>query len=301
MKTIIKLIFTITIFYFLFQNIDHKKFTSILLESHIHFIFFALLFQLASIALASYRWRLIMQLLDFRERVSFYSQSYFKGMFFNQLLPGSIGGDAIKIYDLAKKNYSKKESIFGVLIDRVIGLVGLLILSFISNLAFYGSFPNWLFNLINIITIGGILSFIIGIYIHKITFLEKIKFINYIYKLSLKIYTLYKNKKDLFFQLLISLFVHICSVAAIYCIALSIDVHLSLYYYLVAIPPVFLFMIVPISFAGWGIREGAMVAILSLVGVDKEKILVISIVYGIILIISSIPGALFWIKKKKKV
>jgi uncharacterized protein (TIRG00374 family) len=301
MKTIIKLIFTIAIFYFLFENIDHDRFISIVFKSHIQFILIALFFQLASIALASYRWRLIMQLLNFKEKVSFYTQSYFKGMFFNQLLPGSIGGDAIKIYDLAKKDYSKKESIFGVLIDRVIGLIGLLILSLISNLIFYGSFPNWLFNLINVITISGILSFIIGIYIHKISFLEKIKFINYIHKLSLKIYILYKNKKDLFIQLLISLFVHICSVLAIYCIALSIDVQLSLYYYLVAIPPVFLFMIVPISFAGWGIREGAMVAILSLVGVDKEKILVISIVYGIILIISSIPGALFWIKKKKKV
>lgn len=301
MKTIIKLILTVVIFYFLFTSIDLEKFFSILSTSNIFFLLLALVFQVASIFLAAYRWRLIMQTLQFKERVSFYVQSYFKGMFFNQLLPGSISGDAVKVYDLSKKNYSKKESLYGVLIDRVIGLVGLLILNFVSNIIFYGSFPYWLFHLINMVTLGGIIGFFAGLYISKIKALENIKLIKYIYKLSKKTYDLYINKKDLLKHLSISILVHLCSVMAIYTIALSIGVNLSFYYYLVAIPPVFLFLIVPISFAGWGIREGAMVAILSLVGVDKEKILVISIVYGITLIISSSIGAWFWIKKKKEV
>lgn len=300
MKTFIKIAFTIVIFYFLFKNLDFKEFASILIEANVALLLIALFFQVASILFAAYRWRLIMQLLEYKERVSFYVQSYFKGMFFNQLLPGSIGGDAVKIYDLSKKGYSNKYSIFGVLIDRAVGLVGLLILSFIFNLLFYGTFPDWLFQLIFLITSGGIISFVIGIYLHKIAFLEKVKLLNYFYRLSKKIDELYTVRKDLFFHLSISVLVHACSIIAIYNIALSIGVDLPFYYYFIAIPPVFLFMIVPISFAGWGIREGSMVAILMLVGVAKEKILVISIVYGILVIISSLPGVLFWIKKRKE-
>ena len=89
--------------------------------------------------------------------------------------------------------------------------------------------------------------------------------------------------------------VHLLTVMAIYAIALSIDVKLDFQIFLIAIPPVFLLMIVPLSLAGWGIREGAMVGILMLVYEDKTKILAISILYGILLIISALPGSYFWI------
>jgi uncharacterized membrane protein YbhN (UPF0104 family) len=56
---------------------------------------------------------------------------------------------------------------------------------------------------------------------------------------------------------------------------------------------------VPISLAGWGIREGAMIGIFLLIGADQTKVLAMSIIYGILLIISSLPGAYFWIKSKK--
>jgi hypothetical protein len=69
--------------------------------------------------------------------------------------------------------------------------------------------------------------------------------------------------------------------------------------FLIAVPPVFLLTIIPISLAGWGVREGAMVGIFMLVGADETKILAISILYGLLLIISSLPGSYFWVKSKR--
>ena len=74
---------------------------------------------------------------------------------------------------------------------------------------------------------------------------------------------------------------------------------MSFQIFLIAIPPVFLLTIVPISLAGWGIREGAMVGIFMLVGADETKVLAMSILYGMLLIIASIPGAYFWVKSKR--
>jgi uncharacterized membrane protein YbhN (UPF0104 family) len=68
--------------------------------------------------------------------------------------------------------------------------------------------------------------------------------------------------------------------------------------YFVAVPPVLLLSIVPVSLAGWGVREGGMVGIFMLIGADKETVLSMSILYGIILIVSSLPGMYFWIKNK---
>ncbi len=298
MKNIIKFIITVVIFYFLFQYIDFKNVIKVLAKSHGGFILLALIAQLISTVIAAYRWRLIMKLLDFKERVSFYVQSYFRGSFFNQVLPGSIGGDAVRVIELVQKNYDKKEAIYGIFVDRIIGLVGLLVLNLLANNIFYGNFPAWLYQLLNLISIGGILGFSALFIIEKLTFLAKLPFLNIFLRLSKRLNRLYANKMLLVEHISISVVVHLFSILAIYGLALSVEVHLSLQTLLIAIPPVFLLTIVPISLAGWGVRESGMVGILMLVGAQKEEILVISVLYGLLLILASLPGAWFWNKNK---
>ncbi|MFT7002668.1 MAG: hypothetical protein ACJAWW_000001, partial [Sulfurimonas sp.] len=140
MKNIIKLIITIVMFYFLFQYVDFRNLVDILAKSHGGTILIALFFQLGSTYLAAYRWRLIMRLLVFNEKFSYYVKSYFKASFFNQVLPSSIGGDAVRIIDLTQKGYDKKDSLYGVFVDRVVGLVGLLVLNLIATILFFGTF-----------------------------------------------------------------------------------------------------------------------------------------------------------------
>ena len=299
MKNTLKLIITIVIFYFLLQYIDFDHVIKVLEKSHGGFILLALIAQLISTLLAAYRWRLIMKLLGFKERVSFYVQSYFRGSFFNQVLPGSIGGDAVRVIELVQKGYDKKDSIYGIFVDRIIGLVGLLVLNLIANNLFYGNFPSWLYQLLNLVTIGGVDGFNMLFVFEKITFLTKFSFSNLFVRLSKRLNTLYASKTLLIQHIAITVVVHIFSILAIYGLALSVEVDLSLQTLLIAIPPVFLLTIVPISLAGWGVRESGMVGILMLIGAQKEEILVISVLYGLLLILAALPGAWFWNKNKQ--
>ncbi|MEA1920971.1 MAG: lysylphosphatidylglycerol synthase transmembrane domain-containing protein [Campylobacterota bacterium] len=299
MKNILKLIITIVIFYFLFQYIDFEHVIKVLEKSHGGFILLALIAQLASTLVAAYRWRLIMKLLGFHEKVSFYVQSYFRGSFFNQVLPGSIGGDAVRAIELVQKGYDKKDSIYGIFVDRIIGLVGLLVLNLIANNLFYGSFPSWLHQLLNLITIGGIAGFSMLFIFERFSFLSKFSFSNLFVRLSKRLNRLYETKMLLMQHIAITIIVHIFSILAIYGLALSVEVDLNMQTLLIAIPPVFLLTIVPISLAGWGVRESGMVGILMLVGAQKEEILVISVLYGLLLILAALPGAWFWNKNKQ--
>ena len=299
MKNIIKLLITIAIFYVLFQHIDFQKLWHILAKSHGGWIFLALIMQLGSTYLAAYRWFKISKLLAFKESLSFYVQSYFKGTFFNQVLPSSIGGDAIRVIDLTKMNYEKKDAFYDIFIDRVIGLVGLLVLNLIASLIFYGTFPSDFSQLIIFISLAGILGFSSLFIFHNFAFLENIKVINLLHRLSKRLNEHYTSKTLLLKHISISVAVHMLTVLAIYGISLSIDAHLSFQMLLIAVPPVFLLTIVPVSLAGWGIREGAMVGIFTLVGADPAKVLAMSILYGLLLIISAIPGSYFWMKNKK--
>lgn len=299
MKNIIKLILTIVMFYFLFQYIDLKNLIDILAKSHGGTIVIALLFQLASTYLAAYRWRLIMKLLVFNENVSYYVKSYFKGTFFNQVLPSSIGGDAVRIIDLTQKGYDKKDAVYGVFVDRIVGLVGLLVLNLLATIIFYGTFDNDFSLLIIIITLGGIIGFALLFHLEKIAFLANYKFLNLFHRLAKRLNKLYADRTLLYLHIAVSVGVHLLSILTIYALALSIDFHMSFQIFLIAVPPVFLLTIVPISLAGWGIREGAMVGIFMLVGADETKVLAMSILYGLLLIISSLPGSYFWVKSKK--
>jgi len=299
MKNIIKLIITIAIFYFLFRNIDFVNFSKLIFNSHGGWIFVALLMQLTSTYLAAYRWFKISQLLVFKERLSFYVQSYFKGTFFNQVLPSSIGGDAVRIIDLTREGYDKRDALYGVFVDRIVGLVGLLVLNLLATLIFFGTFERDFSLLIILITVSGISGFALLFHLHRLTFLENIKGLNLFVKLANRLNSLYASRMLLIKHISISVIVHLFSVLTMYGLSLALGLDLSFQTLLIAVPPVFLLTIVPISLAGWGVREGAMIGIFMLVGADQTKVLAMSILYGFLLILSALPGSYFWIKSKQ--
>ncbi len=300
-KNIIKLFITIIIFYLLSQHVDFKQLFAILVNSNLILISTAILLQIINTSLTAYRWLDISKALMFKEKNSFYFKSYFKGTFFNQVLPSTIGGDAIRIFDLVVKGYSKKKSFYNVFVDRAIGLVSMLIMSLIVSILFYGIFATNFTNFIILVATLGILCFLLLFIINRIEFLAKMVFMSLFYKLSANLNSLYKNKKLLLKHITISIVIHFLSIIVIYILALSVfTISLDFKFFLIAMPVVFLLSIIPISLAGWGIREGVMVGIFILVGLDKTKIMATSILYGILLIISSLPGAYFYLINKQK-
>ena len=60
-------------------------------------------------------------------------------------------------------------------------------------------------------------------------------------------------------------------------------------------PAIILITLLPISFAGWGLREGTMIGFLLFLGLSKSGILALSVLYGILLILASLPGLYFYL------
>ena len=60
-------------------------------------------------------------------------------------------------------------------------------------------------------------------------------------------------------------------------------------------PVISLFLALPISFAGWGLREGLMVFYLSYLHMGHEQALALSLLLGCTVVLTSLPGALLWI------
>ena len=92
----------------------------------------------------------------------------------------------------------------------------------------------------------------------------------------------------------LSIFSHAWTVLIAFVLSLGMGVEVGLLEMMVLVPPVVLMSMLPISLAGWGVREGAMVAALGLVGVAPADALALSVVFGLILLIGALPGAAIW-------
>lgn len=299
MANLIKLITSISIVAFLLYKLDFSNVWDTISHASLGLLAAALLMQLLSQALAAYRWYLIMEMLNFPHKLWFYVKSYFKGSLFNQVLPTSIGGDAYRIIEVSAHGGVMKEAFYGVFIDRVVGLVGLLILNFSANLFDSTLLPSGFFMAINIIIMSALFGLFILMAVHKFSFFERYKITRMFYQLSERFRFIYKTPKRIAQQLVLSVLIHLLAMLALFGIGHSVGINEPLSTYLVLIPPAILLTILPISFAGWGVREGALIGLFLLIGIDQTLVLAMSLIYGVTLIIAALPGLWFFIRSKK--
>ena len=81
----------------------------------------------------------------------------------------------------------------------------------------------------------------------------------------------------------------------VFLLSQSLFLNLSFLDCLVLIPPVVLVSTIPISIAGWGVREAAMITLLALVGVAEADAFVLSVLFGLLTFGLSLPGGIVWI------
>ncbi len=92
----------------------------------------------------------------------------------------------------------------------------------------------------------------------------------------------------------LSIVIHLLTATAAWCAARSVGADTPLLYALYLVPPVILITVIPISIAGWGLREGAMVAAFSYAGLPQSDGLMVSLLLGASLMVIGIIGGLVW-------
>jgi hypothetical protein len=98
-----------------------------------------------------------------------------------------------------------------------------------------------------------------------------------------------------------SIVIHLLTAFAAWCAARSVAADLTLLNALLLMLPVVLVAVVPISIAGWGVREGAMVAAFGYAGLVASDGLIVSLLYGAGYLVLGIAGGIVWITRREKV
>ena len=90
--------------------------------------------------------------------------------------------------------------------------------------------------------------------------------------------------------------VHLMSVVIVVILAEALRTPIAPGAALVLVPPIFAAALLPISHGGWSARELATVVSLGLAGMPTTTALTISITVGFLALVSTVPGALLWVR-----
>lgn len=257
----------------------------------------AVVLMVFQIVLGAVRWGLVLRALSASLHWVQTVSVYYVGVFFSIVLPGAVGGDAVRMWFARKNGLSLGAAFNSVALERAVTVFGLVLLVCLTQPILMVRLPDlpgaWVFPMLLAVCVLGILT---------LATLDKLPQSLHRWRLVRGVAVLAADTRKLFFHpgyslatLVVALIGHINLSMAVYVLAVGLGLDVHALDCLVLVPPVILIMTLPISIAGWGVRETAMVTAFGFVGIADSSTLVLSILFGIVTMLTALPGGLVFL------
>jgi glycosyltransferase 2 family protein len=225
------------------------------------------------------------------------------GVFFNQTLPSSIGGDAVRLWLVARGGAGWRAATYSIFVDRAIGLIALAII-IVASLPWSYSLvtdPNGRSALlfVDFAALAGGMGFLI---LGRLQWpwLKRWWGTHHLHACSAIANRAIFNSERGPTIAVLSLLVHVLAVVIAWCVVHSIAAPVAFSQIFQLVPPVMLITMVPISIAGWGVREAAMGLAFGYAGLMTNEGVNVSLLFGAVSFIVGAFGGLVWIFSAEK-
>jgi uncharacterized protein (TIRG00374 family) len=249
--------------------------------------------------LSALRWWLLLSTTNAPLPFSRALPSYYLGVFLNNFLPTSMGGDVARIVHLRLRGLSTKALIGSALVDRIIGLTVIITIGAFSALA-APTIPLGADKVtaLAFLALAALVTPLLLMTPHAVRLVNRFAERYHgtrIRRAIIEIVGLcqsYRRAKPVLLAAYGITVLMQCIVIFIYfLLGNGIGVGLTLLTYFAVIPLVFVAASLPISIGGLGVREGVLVGMLVAARVDGQLALGLSILYLLVLWTASLPGA----------
>ena len=303
-KLLIKIAISTVFLYLVIKQVDIDTILTLVKTANpIYFVLIVLLI-IINYLISTYRWY---KLYQSNSKPSFicFLKLYFKGSFFNNFLPTSIGGDSYKIFKLGKKTGDKVSALTATFMDRFTGFVILILISYVGVIF---TWSHWLALLSDLTRSRPLAYFVFGFslisfWIVAFAYFGLLKVIAPKVAVIQKLYNAlktYKDRQDLIVPMVVtSLIVQICAVLAQYCTFLSVGVTPSFIYALAVIPVITMAGFFIPSINGVGVQDFLYMNLFSSVGVSNPISLSASLLYHFFRLVVSLIGGVFYAVDKE--
>lgn len=274
------------------RAVDWGKMGKVLAHTQFSWVVLALLIFWVAQIFSSLRCVYIARALGGTLNLATSLRAHFVGLWFNQVLPTSMGGDVIKIAML-KEPLGLSIALRSAILDRLSGLLFLL-LAIALTLPLYAEIfsqqPKLTYAL-SVLAIAGITATVLCAW--GAHCLQRSRSLHPVLLKLAQIFSdiwLFRMKKPMWEQFWTSAIVHFNGIAAYALLGLALGISVDFVTFLLLVPLVFLVALLPISFAGWGVREAGAVWLFGIAGIAKESSLAMSISFGLLLVLAGLPG-----------
>ncbi|HYC36877.1 MAG TPA: lysylphosphatidylglycerol synthase transmembrane domain-containing protein [Usitatibacter sp.] len=298
LSLLLKAIITVALIVVIARNVDVKAVSERLLVADPRWAAVALAFFALQLVLGALRWRRICDRLGLSLARGAAIRLVFIGHFFSQALPTAVGGDVVRAWLTTRETGAVGRSVSSVLCDRALAFGVLLLIASAGQLLVGAELRHPALGPLRMVlwavTLAAVLTLLFGAELARP--LARFRAGALIRRVLLDVRSVLGPPWSLAAIIgVMSLGVQLSILTGVYFLARSLSLPLDLVLCLVMIPPILVATLIPVSIGGWGVREGAMVLGLSMVGVSGEGALALSILYGLGNLVVSIPGGLLWL------
>jgi uncharacterized protein (TIRG00374 family) len=257
-------------------------------------IFFILCAQTCLLAL---RWREIVLICGAKLRPATALSYTFIGQFFSQVLPSTVGGDAARTWLLARVGAQWSTAVYSVLIDRFVG-VSILAVLVVACLPWtlnmiHDPIARAALVLIGFGTLAGILAFL-ALGVRHLRAMERWWITRHLAAASRVAWRLCRSVTGVRVAAY-SFAIHLMTVVVAWGAAMAAHAAVDLIHALFLVLPVILIATIPVSIAGWGVRETAMILAFSYAGLAESDGLIVSILFGVVNLAVGAIGGIVWV------
>jgi len=247
-----------------------------------------------------FRWRAALAPLGARVSYPRLLRLFYVGNFFHQTLPASVGGDAVRTYLVYRDGVGLRTAISAIMLERVATVAALLLLVALVQPLFLGRVGEAAGGWIGPAVAGGVALVVGGVVF--IALLDRVPRALRRGRVMAALADLATDTRAVFFSPRHALGAvgwaaagHASLALAVFVLARGLHLDVGLVDSLALFLPALLVSALPVSVAGWGVREGSMVYTFGLIGVAPADALVLSVLYGLFTLVLALPGGLVWL------
>lgn len=257
---------------------------------------------IVSIVISTWKWRGVLQAQGLKLQWKELWNAYWEGQFFNNFLPSSIGGDAMRIIRIGRLCNDHAGATASVVIERILATVGLAITGILGGILVKQ--PDYrIISIFIVIIIFCVLLLVAITRGHLPAWVEQRsgRLVDFLKRMQIHGRSLQGQGTVLLWVTLLSVGFQAAVVGVNYCIFQALNIKsVGSMDALYIIPLISVAAMLPFGINGYGIREGAYVALLSTYSVDRGTAFLVSLLFAFLVSLCSLYGAWIWLIDRSK-
>jgi uncharacterized membrane protein YbhN (UPF0104 family) len=307
---ILKITVSGTLLYVLLSQVDLARLGAIARSASPIWLLTALGLYLAMILISAWRWDLLLRAQRVEVPFAALTNSFLVATFFNNFLPSNIGGDVVRIGDTARPARSKTLATMVVLVDRGVGLVGLIFVAAVG-----ASVAAWLTEAIGPlgpgllwIALGAVLAVAVpvlllpqgvGLMLRPLRVIHQEWVELRIQRLVEGLGRFRERPRAILGCFGGAILVQAVLVGFYAAVAHAIGVRIAVSHLAILVPISFVVQMVPLSVNGLGVREWVFGTYFTRLGLPLESALALSFIGAALIMLFSTSGAIVYLSRRR--